>query len=105
MTRQPINPHSSPSTARTLLTLLLILSAVLASVVAPYDPLEQFSGKAFLPPNGEFLLGTDYAGRDMLSRLIWGSRISLTIGIIAVAIGTGSGTFLGLLSGYWGGRV
>lgn len=87
-----------------LITLALILSAVMAPVVAPYDPLEQFSGKAFQAPSAEFLLGTDYAGRDMLSRLIWGARISLTIGIIAVAIGTGSGTCLGLLSGYWGGK-
>lgn len=84
--------------------LLLLSSAVLAPIVAPFDPLEQFSGKAFRPPGGEFLLGTDYAGRDMLSRLIWGARISLTIGLIAVIIGTGGGTVLGLLSGFWGGR-
>lgn len=84
--------------------LLLLSSALLAPIVAPFDPLEQFSGKAFRPPGGEFLLGTDYAGRDMLSRLIWGARISLTIGLIAVIIGTGGGTVLGLLSGFWGGR-
>ncbi|MBI2886513.1 MAG: ABC transporter permease [Chloroflexi bacterium] len=86
------------------LVLALIFSAALAPVVAPFDPLEQFSGKAFRPPGGEFLLGTDYAGRDMLSRLIWGARISLMVGIIAVTIGTGFGTLLGLVSGFWGGR-
>lgn len=87
-----------------VLTLVLLFSAVFAPLVAPFDPLEQFSGKAFKSPGGEFLLGTDYAGRDMLSRLIWGAQISLTVALIAVAIGTGCGTILGLVSGFWGGK-
>lgn len=82
----------------------LVFCAVFAPFVAPYDPLEQFQGKAYLPPTWEHPMGTDYIGRDMLSRIIWGSRISLMVGIVSVAIATSTGTLLGLVSGYWLGR-
>ena len=58
-----------------------------------------------LPPGGKFLLGTDNLGRDMLSRLVFGSRVSLEVGIFAIVIALGMGVFVGLLSGYAGGVV
>ncbi|MEK7873362.1 MAG: ABC transporter permease, partial [Chloroflexota bacterium] len=56
---------------------VMALVAVLAPVVSPHDPVQIYFGKSFTPPNGEFLLGTDNVGRDLLSRIIWGARISL----------------------------
>jgi len=83
---------------------VLIFAAVFASVVSPYDP----NGMDFsfmLPPSFVHPLGTDDLGRDLLSRLIYGTRISLFVGIITVAIALAVGVFLGLLAGYLGGFV
>lgn len=79
------------------------LVAVLAPVVSPHDPVQIYFGKSFTPPNSEFLLGTDNVGRDLLSRIIWGSRISLVVGIASVAVGATLGAFVGLASAYFGG--
>ena len=77
-----------------------------APVVAPYDPLEMDLLNPFAPPGSPgHLLGTDNYGRDILSRLIHGSRISLLIGIVAVTIAAVLGSCLGLLAGYYGGWV
>jgi peptide/nickel transport system permease protein len=85
--------------------LLFALLAVLAPVVAPHDPLKMYSGASFHPMGGRFPLGTDQFGRGMLSRLIFGTRVSMEVAIIGVAISTISGTCLGLLAAYYGGRV
>ena len=78
--------------------------AVFAQWVAPYDPLEMDLGNKFLPPGSEgHLLGTDNFGRDFLSRLIFGSRISLSVGLVVVSIAMVIGTSLGLIAGYFGG--
>ena len=83
-----------------------VLAAVFAPVVAPYDPLEMDLLNPFAPPGSPgHLLGTDNYGRDILSRLIHGSRISLLIGIVAVTIAAVLGSCLGLLAGYYGGWV
>jgi len=83
-----------------------VLAAVFAPVVAPYDPLEMDLLNPFAPPGSPgHLLGTDKYGRDILSRLIHGSRISLLIGIVAVTIAAVLGSCLGLLAGYYGGWV
>src|SRR5687767_13256708 len=82
----------------------LVFLASTAQWVAPYDPVEQFQGKAYPAPTLEHPFGTDYVGRDMLSRIIWGARISLMVGIVSVVFSTSTGTFLGITSGYWGGR-
>lgn len=85
---------------------LFVGAAVLAPYVAPYDPYTMNLDNAFQPPSSPgHLLGTDNFGRDILSRLIYGSRISLLIGIVVVSIATVSGTCLGLLSGYYGGWI
>lgn len=89
-----------------ILIVALVLVAVAAPWIAPYDPLELNLLSPYLPPGGEgHLLGTDNFGRDILSRLIHGSRISLFIGLIVVSIASVTGTLLGLLAGYLGGWV
>ena len=97
-------------TAGAIVTLLLIFAAVSAPLIAPFDPYELNLTEQGLPirqqaPNGEFLFGTDALGRDVLSRIIYGARVSLMVGFMSVALGTGVGTAIGLASGYWGGKV
>jgi peptide/nickel transport system permease protein len=84
---------------------VLILLAVLAPVVAPYDPLKQDISGLLAPPGPHHLLGTDNDGRDVLSRVIWGTRVSLVAGVVSVAIALLAGCLIGLAAGYWGGRV
>ncbi|WP_017473809.1 ABC transporter permease [Amphibacillus jilinensis] len=81
---------------------LLILIAIFAPALAPYNP-NQTVGFFEEAPTNEFLLGTDEVGRDVLSRLIYGARVSLTVGVLSVAIYAVIGTTLGLLSGFLGG--
>ncbi len=88
----------------------LVVVAVLAPVLAPYDPYQFNLNERGLPirmqpPNAKFLFGTDPLGRDVLSRIVYGSRVSLIVGFASVAIGTLFGTLIGLVSGYWEGRV
>jgi ABC-type dipeptide/oligopeptide/nickel transport system permease subunit len=85
---------------------LFALAAILAQSVAPHDPYALNLARPFEPPGAPgHLLGTDNFGRDILSRLIHGSRISLLIGIVVVALAGSVGTLLGLVSGYFGGWV
>ena len=84
---------------------VLMMVAVLAPVLAPYDPYVQYAGRELAPPLGQHALGTDELGRDTLSRLIYGTRISLLVGIVSVALGIGAGVTTGLTGGYWGGWV
>lgn len=85
---------------------LFVLMAIFAPLLAPYDPLAQTIEMRNMPPLSEgHLLGTDDLGRDMLSRLIFGSRISMTIGIVAVGIALFFGLVVGVVSAYFGGIV
>lgn len=83
----------------------LVLLAVLAPVLAPHDPLKMYSGAFFHPMSRRFLLGTDEFGRDILSRLVFGARVSMEVATVGVAISTISGVCLGLLAAYYGGWV
>lgn len=88
---------------------ILIIVAILANVISPFDPYSQ-SLKDRLQPgfwkdNSVNILGTDEFGRDILSRIIYGSRVSLTVGFIAVVIGILIGSIFGILSGYFGGWI
>ena len=101
----------APSAALSVaLLVLVVLAALAAPLVAPRDPTDQDVTARLKPPlarteeGGLALLGTDALGRDILSRLIYGSRISLTIGIASVAVAGTLGVVLGLLAGYAGGR-
>lgn len=82
-----------------------ILVAIFSPVISPYDPVIQHSGDELLSPNARYWLGTDEFGRDLLSRIIHGARISLMVGLISVAIGFAFGATTGLISGYLGGWV
>src|SRR6266481_6549012 len=89
-----------------------VVIAVFANVVAPYDPTEPIPGaKIFEPPfwmqgaNKLALLGTDFQGRDVLSRLIYGARVSLLVGVTGTAVAGGIGLLLGIVAGYMGGWV
>jgi peptide/nickel transport system permease protein len=84
---------------------ILSLLAILAPFVSPYDPSLIDAGNLLMPPSMQHLLGTDGLGRDLLSRLIFGARISIAIGLIAVGIATFLGLILGSLAGYYGGFI
>jgi peptide/nickel transport system permease protein len=94
-----------------LLVLLLIGSAIFAPVVATHDPLEQDIISRLTPPSfleggdSTYLLGTDQLGRDLFSRIVYGARISLMIGLSAVLVSMVIGVLLGLAAGYFGGKV
>lgn len=85
-----------------VLTWLVI--AVFAPFLAPYDPTRVIPADALIPPGSAHWLGTDDLGRDVLSRVMWGSRVSLSVGVISVSIGLLVGTSLGLAAGYLGGK-
>jgi peptide/nickel transport system permease protein len=87
-----------------LLTIELLL-ALSAPIVAPYDPYKQNPRAALEAPSREHWFGTDDSGRDLLSRVLYGTRISLRVGLISVGIGGGIGIALGILAGYRGGLV
>jgi peptide/nickel transport system permease protein len=83
-----------------------IVSAIFAEQIAPFNPLKMDLGSPFLKPGEKgHILGTDNFGRDILSRLIYGSRISLTVGLVVVSIASVIGAALGLFAGYYGGAV
>lgn len=86
-----------------VIILLLVFTAIFAPWLAPYDPYLQDMSKQLLPPSSEHLLGTDFFGRDTLSRVIYGTQTSLMVGIVAVGIAASIGMTLGLISGYFGG--
>jgi peptide/nickel transport system permease protein len=91
--------------ASALLIVLLVLTALFADVIAPYDPLAAQPEVRLAPPSRAHLFGTDDIGRDVFSRVIYGSRISLWVGLLAVGIGTLVGMVIGLVSGYWEGHL
>lgn len=81
----------------------LCFIAILAPYIAPYDPLEIYPQESLHPPSFKHWFGTDTLGRDVLSRVIYGTRYSLALGLIAIAISGSAGLVLGLISGYFGG--
>ena len=90
---------------------MFAITAMLAPFIAPHDPLEQDLINSLLPPlwmpdnDPAFILGTDSLGRDLLSRLVYGARIALTVAVLAAGFAAALGTTLGLLAGYYGGWV
>ena len=102
---------SRKATFGVVVVALIVLAAVLSPQLAPYDPGAQSLGGRLLPPLSTgtdgllHLLGTDQLGRDILSRLIYGARISLMVGVSASLLAGTLGVLLGLLAGYFGDRV
>lgn len=86
-----------------LVILTYILVAVFAPALAPYDPFVMNDAVLRQPPSWSHPLGTDHSGRDVLSRMIWGTRVSVLVGFGSVVIGGGLGAALGLMGGYMGG--
>jgi len=87
------------------LVVLLVAVAILAPLLTPYNPVVGDASDSLLPPSGAHWLGTDDLGRDVLSRVLYGARISLSVAIISVSIGLFIGTSVGLVAGYAGGTV
>ena len=85
--------------------LAFIFMAILAPVIAPYDPNKTGVGRLYESPNPKFPMGTDRLGRDILSRVIWGSRIVLIVTLSSMALSSICGVILGLVSGYVGGKL
>ncbi|TDO87807.1 peptide/nickel transport system permease protein [Halanaerobium saccharolyticum] len=83
----------------------LIVVAALAPVLAPYDPIKTDILARYRAPSSEHLLGTDGLGRDILSRIIYGSRISLQVGLLSVALALVFGVSFGLIAGFYGGKL
>jgi len=83
----------------------LLAAAILAPVLAPHDPGQQDLPAKRTPPGARFLLGADEFGRDILSRIIYGTRVALLVGTLSVFVALGIGVLLGVLSGYLGGAV
>jgi peptide/nickel transport system permease protein len=83
------------------IVVVLVGTAVAAPWVSPYDPVEMHTGDTFQEPSRRYLMGTDEYGRDTFSRIVYGSRTSLSVGIISVGISLILGTILGLVSGYY----
>lgn len=84
---------------------IIILLAIFAPLVAPFAPYEQHNVDQLLPPNRTYLLGTDEFGRDILSRVIFGARISIQVAVVSVSIGLALGTLAGLMAAFYGGWV
>ncbi|MET1416595.1 ABC transporter permease [Roseibium sp. HPY-6] len=121
MTDQVVNSRSSPVLRRILtnsgvtigggILIIFVLMAILAPLLAPHDPYAQDLSRRILPPFwhdrsvSEHLLGTDHLGRDYLSRLIYGSRVSLGVSAGVILVAGSIGITLGLFAGYFGGRV
>jgi peptide/nickel transport system permease protein len=87
------------------LCLIVVCGAVFAPWLAPFDPNDQHIIDRLLPPGGDYLLGTDSFGRDVLSRILWGARISLVVSVASIAAAIAVGGTIGMVSGYVGGRV
>ena len=86
-----------------LICLTLVMAAVLAPWIAPFDPNKQMLGAQLADPSARHWLGLDSFGRDVASRIIWGARISLWVGVLATLIAMLAGTIIGIAAGYFGG--
>jgi peptide/nickel transport system permease protein len=87
-----------------IVVLILLFTAIFAPLLAPYS-FDAPVGKRLTAPCGKFLLGTDYIGRDLLSRIIYGARVSVFIGFGSIAVGTTGATIIGILTGFFGGKL
>jgi len=108
--------RNKASVAGMIIIAFFLLLVIFAPQIAPYDPLEFHSGQDFLPPawvesragksgSPDFLLGTDTLGRDVLSRVIYGARVSMLVGFLPTIIILIVGTTIGMIAGYFGGRI
>lgn len=97
--------RSRTAVAGLVVIVVIILAAIFASVIAPHDPYDPAPRNILQPPSLDHLMGTDSIGRDLFSRIIYGSRVSLQVGIISVGIAAIVGVALGVVAAYYGGIV
>ncbi|HTP03972.1 MAG TPA: ABC transporter permease [Nitrospirota bacterium] len=97
--------RNAPALIAVILLILLVLTAIAGPYLAPQDPLAMDLDSLKQPPSKAHLLGTDSKGRDIFSRIVYGTRISLAVAIIASALSLCIGVFFGLIAGYFGGRA
>ncbi len=101
--RIPLFLRNPLTLAGVIIVVVFVIAAVAAPIVAPYEPNKQNLALRLKPPSAQHLLGTDQLGRDVLSRIVWGARISLTVGLVVVISASIFGTIVGMIAGYWGG--
>ncbi len=101
--RMPALLRSPLTVAGLVIVSIFVLAAILAPVIAPYEPNKQQLSQRLKPPTAQHWMGTDQLGRDVLSRLLWGARVSLTVGLVVVISASIFGTIVGLIAGYFGG--
>lgn len=97
--------HSGAGLSGALIILLVMLSALLAPLIAPYDPVELNTADRLQGPSLEHWLGTDQYGRDTLSRILYGARLSLAVAVSSIAVAVSLGAVLGILGGFYRGWV
>ncbi len=97
--------RNKPAMAGLAIIVVFVVVAILAPVIAPYDPLERDPGQVFKPPSLEHLMGTDRLSRDVFSRVVYGARISLVVGVVSVIMGLTIGGTMGAIAGAFGGRI
>ena len=97
--------RSRSAVAGGALLLMIGLSALLAPALGPYDPIKTNQRVPLEPPSAAHIMGTDRFGRDIFSRVLWGGRLSLSVGLVSVGIAACSGVTLGLAAGYYGRRT
>lgn len=88
-----------------VISLVVVLTCIAAPLLPLPDPINQSLSQRFKPPSLQHLLGTDNFGRDVLSRVIWGGRVSMLVGVLSVCIAMALGTIIGLVTGYKGGSI
>jgi len=88
-----------------VLIAIVVLVAILAPLLSPHDPTTQSTINRLQDPSAQFLLGRDDYGRDVLSRIIYGTRVALIIGVLSVLLGGALGTVIGIVAGYFGGKI
>jgi peptide/nickel transport system permease protein len=97
--------HNPLAVIGALIVAFMLLIAIFAPQIAPYSPIEQNLQLYVQPPTNEHVLGTDDVGRDVMSRVIFGARISLQVSLLSMTIGMVVGTLVGIIAGYYGGTV
>lgn len=95
--------RNTPGTVGFIMLVIMLSLCLAAPLLTDYDPQQQDLSNALLKSNSEHLLGTDYLGRDIMTRLLYGGRLTMTIGFLAVGLGLSVGVTIGAISGYFGG--
>jgi peptide/nickel transport system permease protein len=97
--------RNGPALIGLTIIVIFVLAAVLAPVIAPYEALQRDAGQVFKPPSVTHLMGTDRQARDVFSRILFGSQISLLVGVVSVIMGVAMGGTIGAVAGAFGGRI